>query len=301
MNLRGTGVALVTPFLEDYSVDYGTLERLISYQIDNGTDYLVVQGTTGEAATLTAQERQEVMDYIVHRFGGRIPMVLGMSGNATGKLCQEIENADFTGYDAILTVTPYYNRPSQEGLYRHFAAVANASPIPVVLYNVPSRTGSNLEAETTLRLAHDFPGQVIGIKEASGRLGQIRRLIEEKPEGFQIVSGDDALTLPLIALGAEGVISVAVNALPRKFNQMVHDALEGRFKEAAALDRPLQAVYRALFAEGNPAGIKCMLSLMGYGQNVLRLPLVRVSKELEGTMAGLLERHAPELGLNLAK
>lgn len=293
MTIRGTGAALVTPFNNDFSIDFDSLGRLVEQLARDGVDYLVVLGTTAEAATLTRAERGEVARFVAERASGRMPLVLGMSGNATANLVEELRHTDLEGYDAILSVMPYYNKPSQEGARRHFSAIAEASPLPLILYNVPSRTGSNLDASTTLRLAHDFPGQIVGIKEASGKLGQIRELIEKRPQGFEVVSGDDALTLPLIAMGAVGVISVVANALPAQFTRMVRLCLDGRFHEAAAIDRPLQKFYRCLFAEGNPSGVKCLLSLQGKCADTLRLPLVPVSDTLRGEMKGLLDQLKP--------
>ena len=255
----GLGVALATPFKKDYSVDYDALAKLIDTQIEAGTDYIVVLGTTGEAVTLSDAERHQVARFVVERGAGRIPLVLGMSGNSTGHLVDTIGRTDFSGYDAILSVVPYYNKPSQEGMRLHFEAVAQASPLPVILYNVPGRTGANMEAATTLRLAASESGKIIGIKEASGRMGQIREILEKKPEGFSVISGDDALTLPA------------------EFGEVVHLCQAGRFTEAAILDRPLQPFYRALFADGNPAGIKALLEIKGMAENILRLPLTPVS------------------------
>lgn len=275
----GLGVALATPFKEDYSVDYDALAKLIDYQIESGTDYLVVLGTTGEAVTLSDAERHDVARFVVRQVSGRLPLVLGMSGNSTGHLVDTISRTDFSGYDAILSVVPYYNKPSQEGMRLHFEAIAKASPLPVILYNVPGRTGANMEASTTLRLAREHSAKIIGIKEASGRMGQIREILEKKPEGFSVISGDDALTLPLMAMGATGVISVIGNALPIEFGRVVHLCANRNFAEATILDRPLQPFYRALFAEGNPAGIKALLEIRGLARNILRLPLTPVSEK----------------------
>lgn len=291
IDIKGTGVALATPFNADFTIDYPSLGRLVDYQIDNGVDYLVVLATTGEAVTMTWQERVEVARFVAQHAAGRIPLVLGMSSNATVFLADQLRTFDLTGYSAILSVVPFYNRPSQEGMYRHFSAIAEASPLPVILYNVPSRTGANLEAATTLRLANAYPGKIIGIKEASGRIGQIREIIEKKPDGFRVISGDDALTLPLIAMGAEGVISVVANALPARFSLMVRLALEGRFAEAGVIDRPMQPLYRYLFTDGNPSGIKSLLNIMGFAVDVLRLPLVPVTpatrQALQASLAAL--------------
>ncbi|HAP29440.1 MAG TPA: 4-hydroxy-tetrahydrodipicolinate synthase [Porphyromonadaceae bacterium] len=288
IDIKGTGVALATPFNADFTIDYDSLGRLVDYQIENGVDYIVVLGTTGEAVTMTWQERVEVARFVVEHAAGRIPLVLGMSSNATTFLVEQLRTFDLSGYSAILSVVPFYNRPSQEGLSRHFSAIAEASPLPVILYNVPSRTGANLEAATTLSLARRYPGKIIGIKEASGRIGQIREIIEKKPQGFRVISGDDALTLPLVAMGAEGVISVIANALPERFSTMVRLALEGRFAEAGRIDRPLQPLYRYLFTDGNPSGIKALLNIMGLAGDVLRLPLVPVSAPTREALAASL-------------
>ncbi len=297
IDIKGTGVALATPFRKDSSVDYDALARLVDYQIERGVEYIVVLATTGEAVTLTPRERADVTRFVAEHAAGRIPLVLGMSSNATGALVEQLHQTDFTGYSAILSVVPYYNRPGQEGIRAHFSAVAEASPLPVILYNVPSRTGANMDTATTLTLAHDFPGQIIGVKEASGRIGQIREIIERRPAGFRVLSGDDALTgfgvfrgdealpLPLIAMGAEGVISVIANALPDRFSRMTRLALAGQFAEAGVIDRPLQPLYRALFADGNPAGIKSLLNIMGLAEDVLRLPLVPVTAATRQALA----------------
>ena len=277
ISLRGMGVALATPFKTDFSVDYDSLARLVDYQIANGADYMVVLATTSEAVTLDCAERREIARFVADRVAGRIPLILGMSNNCTRETARHLKEVDFTGYSAVLSVVPYYNKPSQEGIYRHFKAIAEASPLPVVLYNVPSRTGKNMEAATTLRLATDFPDKIIGIKEASGDIEQIAAIIKDKPERFQVVSGDDALTLKLIRMGAIGVISVVGNALPAAMSRMVNAALaDASSAEAESVNASLQALDRALFAEGNPSGLKCLLSQMGFCADVLRLPLVPV-------------------------
>lgn len=278
ISLDGLGVALATPFKNDFSIDYQSLGRLIDFQVENGVDYLVVLGTTGEAVTLTDSERHELARFVAERVSGRVPLVLGMSGNSTSHLTEAIARTDFSGYDAILSVVPFYNKPSQEGMRLHFEAVAKASPLPVVLYNVPGRTGANLDAATTLRLAAEHPEKIVAIKEASGRMGQIREILEKKPADFVVLSGDDALTLPLMAMGARGVISVIGNALPAEFGRVVHLCQGGKFAEASALDRPLQPFYRSLFADGNPSGIKALLAIRGMAEDILRLPLTPVSE-----------------------
>jgi 4-hydroxy-tetrahydrodipicolinate synthase len=272
------GVALVTPFNNDFTIDFPALGKLIDYQIANGADYLVVLATTSEAVTLTCPERNQVARFVAERVAGRIPLVMGMSSNSTIEFANHIREVDFTGYSAILSVVPYYNKPSQEGTYQHFRAIAEASPIPVVLYNVPSRTGRNMEAATTLRLANDFPDKIIGIKEASGNTAQIAEIIANKPAEFQVVSGDDSLTLTLIRMGAVGVISVIANALPQLFGSLVHGVLaDANNPHPDQIDQLLQPLDKALFAECNPSGIKCLLAEMGLANNVVRLPLVPVN------------------------
>ena len=278
LTLKGLGVALATPFNKDLSIDFEALGALVDYQIEGGADFIVVLGTTGEAVTLTEAERTEITRFVANRTAQRVPLVLGMSGNCTASLIQTIADTDFTGYDAILSVVPYYNKPSQEGLYRHFAEVARASSLPVVLYNVPGRTGVNIAAETTLRLAHEFPN-IVAIKEASGNLKQIEEILSRRPEGFEVISGDDALTYPLISIGAEGVISVVGNAFPKEFGQMVRLCLEGNFNEALPIHHRFQNLYDELFVDGNPAGIKYLLHEMGFCENQLRLPLVPTRPE----------------------
>lgn len=277
-DLRGMGIALATPFTEDFSVDYSSLGEMIDYQIASGADYIVALATTSEAVTLTLPERHEVARFVRNRVAGRVPLVIGMSGNCTAEVVAHIQGADLNDYCAILSVVPYYNKPSQEGIYRHFKAIAEASPLPVILYNVPSRTGVNMTADTTLRLAAEFPGKIVAIKEASGNVAQISDIIARKPQGFKVLSGDDGLTRSLIALGAEGVISVVGNALPRIFTTMVHEALaDPQSPRAVAIDQAMQPLCRALFADGNPSGLKSLLHTLGMGADVLRLPLVPVS------------------------
>ena len=269
---------MITPFDSDFNIDYPALRRVIDHVIDNGADYLVILGTTGETPTLTAAEKAEVRRRAVEYTAGRVPLIAGMGGNCTAALVDEIHNTDLTGYSAILSVTPFYNKPSQEGLYRHFAEVARASSLPVVLYNVPGRTGVNIAAETTLRLAHEFPN-IVAIKEASGNLKQIEEILSRRPEGFEVISGDDALTYPLISIGAEGVISVVGNAFPKEFGQMVRLCLQGDFNDALPIHHRFQKLYDELFVVGNPAGIKYLLHEMGFCENQLRLPLVPTRPE----------------------
>jgi 4-hydroxy-tetrahydrodipicolinate synthase len=271
--LTGMGVALITPFKTDESIDFEAMARLIEFQIKNGTDYLVVCGTTAETPTLTTDEMEQVARFAVECVGGRLPIVLGIGGNSTKAVVDKIAAFDMPGVHAILSVTPYYNKPSQEGLYQHYAAIAKASPLPILLYNVPGRTGVNMLATTTLRLANEFPN-ICGIKEASGNFSQIDDIIKNKPADFMVISGDDAITFPLITLGAVGVISVIGNAFPREFSRMVRLALEGDYASARQIHHRFTELIELLFVEGNPAGVKSMLALMGYIENKLRLPLV---------------------------
>lgn len=271
--LIGMGVALITPFKEDESVDFRALEKLIEHQIKNGTDYLVVLGTTAETPTLTEEEKESVTEFVVEKAAGRIPIVLGVGGNNTKAVVEKLKNTDFAGIDALLSVTPYYNKPSQEGLYQHYAAIAKNSPLPIILYNVPGRTGVNMTAETTLRLANEFEN-ICAIKEASGNFGQIDQIIKNKPQDFMVISGDDGITFPLITLGAVGVISVIGNAFPREFSRMVRLALQGDYDNARQIHYRFTELIELLFVEGNPAGVKSMLALMGLIENKLRLPLV---------------------------
>ncbi len=287
LSLRGLGIALITPFDNDKNIDYDALGRVLNHVIDNGADYLVVLGTTGETATLTAGERNAVRKFCVRENYGRVPLIAGMGGNDTRALVEDIRGADLNGYSAILSVTPYYNKPSQEGLYCHFAEVAAASLLPVILYNVPGRTGVNLSAATTLRLAHEFPN-IVAIKEASGNMKQIEEIINNRPSGFEVISGDDSLTYPLISLGAEGVISVVGNAFPREFGDMVRMCLDGDFQKALPVHYKFQKLYDELFVDGNPAGIKYLLHEMGFIQNVLRLPLVPTRRETSDKIDAIL-------------
>lgn len=273
INLKGMGVALITPFKEDESVDYDALSRLVDYQLQNGTDYLVVLGTTAETPTLTASEKKDVISMVVSKVKGRIPIVLGVGGNCTRSVVDTLKHDDFTGIDAVLSVTPYYNKPSQEGLYQHYKAVSEATKLPIVLYNVPGRTGVNMTAETTLRIARDFKN-VIAVKEASGNITQMDDIIKNKPANFSVISGDDGITFPLVTLGAVGVISVIGNAFPREFSRMVRLALAGDYDKARTIHHSFTELFDLLFVDGNPAGVKSMLNTMGYIENKLRLPLV---------------------------
>ncbi len=267
------GVALITPFKEDESIDFNALARLIEYLIQNGTDYLVVLGTTAETPTLTEEEKEQIKQFVLERTHGRIPLVLGMGGNNTRYVTQHLQSDNLNGFEAVLSVVPYYNKPSQEGIYQHYKAIAAASPLPVILYNVPGRTGVNMTAETTLRLARDC-NNIIAVKEASGNITQMDDIIKNKPAEFKVISGDDGVTFPLITLGAEGVISVVGNAFPKEFSRMVRLALNGDFSHALAIHHRFTELFSLLFVDGNPAGVKCLLNAMGFIENKLRLPLV---------------------------
>ena len=268
------GVALITPFKEDESVDYDALMRMVDYLVQNNTDFLCVLGTTAETPTLTDDEKQKIKRMVIDRVAGRIPILLGVSGNNTRAVVDALRNDDYTGVDAVLSVVPYYNKPSQEGIYQHYRAIAQARPdMPIVLYNVPGRTGVNMTAETTLRIARDFPN-VIAVKEASGNITQMDDIIKNKPDTFDVISGDDGITFPLITLGAVGVISVIGNAFPREFSRMVRLALQGDYANALTIHHKFAELFKLLFVDGNPAGVKAMLNAMGMVENKLRLPLV---------------------------
>lgn len=279
-SFTGTGVALVTPFKSDKSVDYISLEKLVNHVINGGVEYLVVLGTTAENPTLSAIEKNTITKFIVEKNAGRVPIVLGAGGADTQAAIDNIKKADLTGIDAILSVTPYYNKPNQQGLFEHFSAIANNCPLPIILYNVPGRTGVNMTATTTLKLANSFKN-IIAIKEASGNIEQIMEIIEKKPSHFNVISGDDGITLPLISVGCIGVISVVANSFPKEFSNMVKLAIEGKFNEAKTLHYKLLEFSRLIFAEGSPVGIKYALTLQGLIENHLRLPIVPASKELE--------------------
>lgn len=284
------GVALITPFKTDKTIDFQALARLVEYQIKCGIDFIVVLGTTAETPTLTADERRQVRDFVAQRVNGRVPLVLGLGGNNTMGVIEEIRLTDLSAYSAILSVVPYYNKPSQEGIYQHYAAIAQASPVPIVLYNVPGRTGVNMTPETTLRLATDFPEKIIAVKEASGNFTQIDDIIKRKPADFMVISGDDGITFPLITLGAVGVISVIGNAFPKEFSRMVRLALEGDFANALLIHHKFTELFSLLFVDGNPAGVKCLLHAMGYIENELRLPLVPTRITTYDKIRNVLER-----------
>ena len=270
---KGLGIALVTPFTQEGEVDYTALSRLVDYQLANGADFLCILATTGETPTLTAEEKAKIKQMVIEKAGDKVPVLMGCGGNNTADVVRELKEADFAGIDGILSVCPYYNKPSQEGLYQHFKAIAAASPLPVVLYNVPGRTGVNLKAETTVRLAKDCPN-IVAIKEASGSLEQVDEIIKNKPDSFDVISGDDALTFPMIACGAAGVISVIGNALPKEFSRMIRLEMKGEIDAARKIHHRFTDLFNLLFVDGNPAGVKAMLHEMGMIENVLRLPLV---------------------------
>ena len=276
---RGLGIALVTPFKADGSVDFDSLKRLVDYQLDNGADFLVVLGTTSEAPTLSSDEKRLVINTILKTNSGRLPIMLGMGGNNTQAVIDAIKAQDFTGIQGILSVVPYYNKPNQRGMKAHFEAIADASPVPVIVYNVPGRVGVNLQAATCVELAKH--PNIIAVKEASGNLQQIMEILRDKPTDFDVLSGDDGITQPLMALGAQGVISVAANAYTQPFSRMMRAMKEGRTEEALRLHYAMLRMNQLIFADGNPAGIKCLMSHMGLCENVLRLPLVKANEKVE--------------------
>lgn len=275
----GTGVAMVTPFDADGQVDYQALKNLIDHLIDGGVEYLVSLGTTGESVTLSKEEKKKIWAFTAEVNNGRVGLIAGIAGNNTLEVVEEIKKFDTTGYDAILSASPNYNKPTQEGIYQHYKAIAGASALPVILYNVPGRTGSNIAAETTVRLAKDFKN-IIGIKEASGNFDQLNQIMRDKPENFLMISGDDPISLPMIALGGVGVISVIGNALPRQFSDMIRLCLQGDFKAAQKGHSSLIEFTRMMFAEGSPAGVKTSLKYLGICGDTVRLPLVQVSAKL---------------------
>lgn len=270
---RGLGIALITPFTSDGSVDYTALKRLLEYQIQNGADFLCILATTGETPCLTKDEKQKIKQLVVEVDNGRIPILMGCGGNNTAAVVEELKETDWTGVDGVLSVCPYYNKPSQEGLYQHFKAISEASPLPVVLYNVPGRTGINLKAATTIRLANECEN-IVAVKEASGSLEQVDEIIKNKPDRFDVISGDDALTFSMVASGAAGVISVIGNALPKEFSRMIRLEFRGEYEPARRIHHRFTELYSLLFVDGNPAGVKALLSEMGMIENELRLPLV---------------------------
>ena len=272
----GTGVALITPFKSEGSIDYGALEKLIRFNIEGGVNYFVVLGTTGESATLSNDEKRDVWKFVGDTVDEEAHLVAGIGGNNTAEIVDQLNGFNHDHYDAILSVSPYYNKPSQEGIYQHYMRIAEVSPLPIIIYNVPGRTSSNITAETTLRLAHASK-RFIGIKEASGNFGQIMRIVKERPSDFLVISGDDLITLPLISFGCDGVISVVAQAFPKDFSSMVDEALDGNCDDAQNLHYKLLDFMELFFAEGSPSGVKAALNILGICENVLRLPLVPVS------------------------
>ena len=288
--LQGTGVALVTPFKADGEVDVAALERLVHFQVENGTDYLVVLGTTAETPTLSTEEKELVKETVKRANAGRLPMVLGVGGNHTQVIVEQVRGVSAQDYVAILSVTPYYNKPSQEGLYQHYKAVAAATELPILLYNVPSRTGVNMDYRTTLRLAQEGPN-IIGVKEASGNIVQIMHLLQGRPEGFLVISGDDATALPTVLLGGDGTISVLGQAFPKRYSQMIRQGLEGKNQEANAIQYQLLEAMELVFKEGNPVGIKALLSLLELLDTPqVRLPLVSATEGLQRELKAYLAR-----------
>jgi len=285
----GTGVALVTPFKKDFSVDVEALKRIVNYVIDGGVEYLVVLGTTAESATLTADEKELVISTIKEANNGRLPLVLGVGGNNTMKVVEELKTRDFSGFSAVLSVSPYYNKPTQEGIYQHFKMVAEASPLPVILYNVPGRTASNMLPSTVIRLANDFKN-VIAIKEAAGDIVQAMKLIQDKPKDFLVISGDDMITLPMVLAGGAGVISVIGEGFPKEFSEMVRLGLQRKVDEAYKLHYLLADSIDMIFEQGNPGGIKEIFKSLGLSENTVRLPLVNVNEDLANRLDAFVKK-----------
>lgn len=277
--LRGTGVALVTPFKKDFSIDLDALEKIVNYVIDGGVNYLVVLGTTAETATLTHEEKRQVIDSVIKFNNKRLPLVLGIGGNNTAQVIQEIKETNLSDFAAILSVSPYYNKPTQEGIYQHFKAIANSTDMPIILYNVPGRTASNMLPNTVLRLAKDCKN-IIGIKEAAGDIVQAMEIIKNKPKDFMVISGDDIITLPIILAGGDGVISVIGECFPKEFSEMVNLGLQGKVKEAYNIHYKITDAIHMIFEQGNPAGIKEVFKSLNLSENTVRLPLVNVNEEL---------------------
>lgn len=287
-SLIGTGVALVTPFKKDFSVDTEALTKITNHVIEGGVEYLVILGTTAESATLNTEEKEDVIQTIVAANNGRVPMVLGVGGNNTAKVVEELKTRDMSQFAAILSVSPYYNKPTQEGIYQHFKAVSEASPIPIIVYNVPGRTSSNMLPATVIRLANDFKN-IIGIKEAAGDIVQAMKLIQTKPEGFLVISGDDMITLPMVLAGGAGVISVIGEGFPKEFSEMVRLGLNKKVDEAYKLHYKLADSIDMIFEQGNPAGIKEVFKHLGLSENTVRLPLVNVDENLSVRLANFIK------------
>ena len=290
-SLIGTGVALVTPFKKDFSVDVDALRRIVNYQIDNGVDYLVVLGTTGEPATLSADEKEIVINTVIAANDKRLPLVLGVGGNNTVALVSELKTRDFSGFDAILSVSPYYTKPIQEGIYQHFKLIAKNSPLPVILYNVPSRTGSNMTPKTVLRLANDFKN-IVAIKEASGDIVQAMKIIADKPKDFLVISGDDMIALPLVLAGGSGVISVIGEGFPRQFSDMIRLGLQHKVVEAYKIHYQMAAAIDMIFEQGSPSGIKEIFKALQISENIVRLPLVNVDDDLVARLTAFVSKNS---------
>ncbi len=288
---KGTGVAIVTPFNKDNSIDYKSLNKLVDFIIKGGVEYVVVLGTTGESVTLSKEEKQSVVTHVIENVNKRVPIVLGLGGNNTQEILSAFKkSSDFNNIDAILSVSPYYNKPNQRGIYQHYKAIAEASPLPIILYNVPGRTASNVTADTTIKLATDFKN-IIAVKEASGNLEQCMKIIKHRPKDFLVISGDDMLTLPMIAAGADGVISVVANAFPKDYSEMTRQILAGNVKEAQKLHYKLTDIIEQLFADGNPAGVKAVLDMMKICSPAVRLPLVNVNKATQNALKEMVEMY----------
>lgn len=276
---RGTGVAIVTPFKNDLSIDFAALGRVVNHVINGSVNYIVIMGTTGESVTLSKDEKKAIVSYVIEVTAGRVPLVVGIGGNCTNEVINFIRHSNLSGIDGILSVAPYYNKPNQRGLFQHFKAIASSSPVPVIMYNVPGRTCSNISSETCLELANEFDN-IVAVKEASGDMAQIMRIIKGKPDNFSVISGDDIMTLPIIACGGSGIISVLANAFPAVTSELVSNALKSNYRSARELQLRYLEMIELLFIDGNPSGVKAMLSIMDLCQNNLRLPLVPVSKTI---------------------
>lgn len=287
-NFQGTGVAIITPFFNNGEIDFDGLSRLLEHIITNGIDFIVALGTTSEAVTLTADEKKEVMAFVIQTVNGRLPVVMGMGGNNTAAVVEEIKSTNFEGIGGILSVAPYYNKPNQRGIFQHFSQIAEVSPVPIILYNVPGRTSSNIQARTVLKLAEKY-ANIVAVKEASGDLMQVMQIIKDKPNDFNVLSGDDALTFPMMALGAKGVISVVANAFPAEFSKMVNLTFEGDYKKARKIHYAILEIIDQLFADGNPAGIKAALSILNICENNLRLPMVAVTDQHFSELESLIQ------------
>lgn len=285
---KGTGTAIVTPFHKEGSIDFKSFEGLIEYQIKSGISYIVFMGTTGESVTLNRDERSAVINMAVEIVDGRVPVVVGIGGNNTQEIVNTIKETDFAGIDAILSVSPYYNKPQQKGIFRHYKTIAGVSPVPVIIYNVPSRTGSNITSETTLQLAHEVPN-IMAVKEASRDLCQCARIIKDKPENFLVISGDDVTALPFMSLGGDGIISVISNALPAEFSALVNHCLNNEFEKARQISFGLMDIIDGIYADGSPSGVKALLEMKGLCHNVVRLPLVKINKSLQNQLAQMLQ------------